>query len=216
MAFENLPKAVFRTFQRYILYAPTPGVEGKRARLQWGFRDDMPRISVSTNDPNDKVMNGLMYAGIAPVEFGMFLEKLKQMTTMPRGSKSKVDCFGTVNEEKRLLTEIRFGKNNDGIMWMGLYSPERPFIIFKLGVSDWHGFHGTDGTQLSDEEASCLYTQVMTGILTSVYNTCHALEFDKLSTRQQAYKDRFAAQSTTTKPTETTTSSNDTFGDITF
>lgn len=218
MALDNLPKAVFRTFQRYILYAPTPGVEGKRARLQWGFRDDMPRISVSTNDPNDKVMNGLIYAGISPVEFNMFLEKLKQMTTMPRGSIGKVDCKGMVNEEKRTLSEIRYGKNSDGFMWIGLYAPERPFIIFKLGVSDWHGFCGSDGVQISDEEASCLYTRVMADMLTHVYNTCHALEFDKLSTRQQAYKDRFAAQAPTFKPAETNPSSSsvDSFGDISF
>lgn len=177
---------LFRNFNKLTMFAKTPGVERGNARLQWGMRDLAPRITVFTNDPNDQGANkGMIYAGFNAETFMIFLELLKQVANSEEVEiRHKIDTYGMRFEDnvrtndRILVSELWFGKDRDGIIWLSLIAPDRPKIRFNFTISDWHAIYRTDGNRFSEKDASKLAALVTVDILRNVYLHVFGTNFD--------------------------------------
>jgi hypothetical protein len=147
---------------KFNMFADSPGVEGRRARLVWGVRDGNPRITVFTNNPNSKGLEGIISAPMSPQVFIAFLTLFEDVIKGPNDIKRKMDNDTSRRDEdnkpvdKSLLSEVFFGKDSNGIVWISVIAPSKPKIKFEFRLSDYHRFYKTDGTQFTESEASVL------------------------------------------------------------
>lgn len=152
---------------KFMLFAAPNSGADKRPRLVWGVRDNNPRITVYTNLETDKASKGVIYAGINPETFYIFLNLFEKILAGPNGEKNKIDCFGTKwvdgerQEGKVLISELWFGKSAEGIAWLSLTAPDRPKIRFDLQISDYHKLFHNDGTVFTEQEGSILQAQAL-------------------------------------------------------
>ena len=163
-----------------VMFTAAPNAEGKRSKLVWGIRNGYPRITVFTNDPNDKgpgIVNSVISAPVDMATMHIFLTLLEQIATGPNDIKNKVDCFtlkwvdGQRTDERILLSEIWIGKDSEGMVWISLIAPARPKIKFTYRVSDWHGIYKTDGVQMTEAEGSTLAALAACFLLKQAYST---------------------------------------------
>ena len=164
---EQADRPKIQDLEKFMLFAPPPSGADKRPRLVWGIRDGNPRVTVYTNLEADKAAKGVIYAGINPETFYIFLSLFEKILQGPNGEKNKIDCFGTkwvdgerVNE-KTLISELWFGKSPEGIAWLSLIAPERPKIRFEIQISDYHKLFHNDGTAFTAQEGSILQAQAL-------------------------------------------------------
>jgi hypothetical protein len=162
-------------FVRFQLWTPTPGAEGKRARLAFGIRDGNPRVTVFTNDPNDKVDKGVIFAGIDPETFFAFLMDFERIVRQNKEDKNKLDCYRSRWENDKptsdriLGSTLRYGKDADGIVWICLEADNRPKIRFNFKLSEWHAFVKSDGNHISEAEGSVYSALAKIALLRTCY-----------------------------------------------
>jgi hypothetical protein len=133
-------------------------------------------LTVFTNDPKDQVSKGIMYAPMNPETFYAFLDLFEQATKSTSGTKYKIDCLTSTRDqagnikqdEKVLLSEVWFGKDDAGLVWLSCVAPNRPKIKFTFKVSDYHRIF-KDGSPLSEAEASCLQAMATVRILRNAF-----------------------------------------------
>lgn len=154
---------------KFNMYTPAPGVEGKRSSLIWGVRDGNPRITVFTNVPNGKGNNDVLYAGIAPEEFFIFLNEFEKICNGPNNQKQKMECYG--GKEKVLISNLVYGKDENGICWISLTAEGKPRIQFQFTISDYHKFIKSDGQSLSPSEASVAKALGAISAIRRIYTT---------------------------------------------
>jgi len=170
-------KPKINELNKFNIFTECPGNPGKRSKLVWSIRDGAPRVTVYTNDPNDKVSYGIISAPMNPETFFIFLDSFEKIA---KGSetniKVKIDCFtskrnpdGTSTNEKILLSELWFGKDEKGIIWISIVAQNRPKIRFDFTVSDWHKFYKPDGGQMSAHEASMLQAIATVNAIRNIY-----------------------------------------------
>jgi hypothetical protein len=161
---------------KFGIYVSAPGEEGKRSRLAWSILNGNPRISVYTNITSDANVNyGIISAPMNPETFYIFMHMLESMCKGENGKNAKIDC----NSKKRLengkygdmflLSELYFGKDDNGIMWISVQSTGRPKIKFEIHLSDFHKIYKSDGTAISAGEGSVLQTLAMINALRAAY-----------------------------------------------
>lgn len=145
------------------LSAPTPGHQGKFASLIWGLHKNNPRITVYTNDPTDTGPDanyGKIVAALDGPVFFAFLHQLNQVVDGPNDVKLKVEnknfsfAGGKRSDRPVVMSELWFGKNPEGIVWLSVAAPNRPKIQFKFTLSDFHQFIKADGTPFNAAEGS--------------------------------------------------------------
>lgn len=162
-------------FTKLQLFTPTPGVQGVRAKLSFGFRDGNPRITVFTNDPNDTTAKGIIYAGMLPEVFEVFLTQLDTVIRSKEEMKQVMDCYTQRYEDNKptgervLNSQVWVGKDTDGMVWISVTAKGRPQIKFTFQVSDWHKLLKGDGTPFSESEASRLAALAHMNLLRQVY-----------------------------------------------
>jgi len=162
-------------FTKLQLFTPTPGVQGVRAKLSFGFRDGNPRITVFTNDPNDTTAKGIIYAGMLPEVFEVFLAQLDTVIRSKEEMKQVMDCYTQRYEDNKptgervLNSQVWVGKDTDGMIWISVTAKGRPQIKFTFQVSDWHKLLKGDGTPFSESEASRLAALAHMNLLRQVY-----------------------------------------------
>jgi hypothetical protein len=178
-------------FDKFQMWTPTPGAEGKRAKLGFGIRDGNPRITCFTNDPKDTISKGIIYAAMNPETFFAFLTMFEKVIKSTGEVKNKIDCFGMrwendkPTKDRILISELYFGRTADGIIWISLVAENRPKIKFDFRISDFHGiFHG-DGTQITEAESSQLEAMAKLGLLRSVYSNMIAKQIENPTPRPQ-------------------------------
>lgn len=162
---------------RFSLFAPCPGVEGRMSRLAWCIRDGYPRISVYLNNPSVTGYAGILYAPFNPTTFFVFLDELEKIAKGESGNKCKFSNYthprenGVVipNSEKILQSELWIGKDNDGICWISVVMPDRPKIKFEFHLSPYHKVTRSDGTELSKSDGSVLETLAVALAIRDVY-----------------------------------------------
>lgn len=152
----------FKELDKFTMFAPAPGVEGKRARLTWSSFRGNPRMTVFTGIPND-TNKGVINAGMNPETFYGFLYLLEKIAQNPQAAAEYILDSDTLKEDdngerkKRVLaSSIYFGRDEEGVMYMKVKAEGRPEIRFNFKISDWHRFRKGDGTPLSEREGSSL------------------------------------------------------------
>ena len=155
----------FKQLEKFQLYTEAPGAPGKRSRLGYSSYRGAPRITVFTNVPNDSG-KGVINAPMNPETFIVFMNLLEAVARNPAETKNKIDCWTIlrstegqeVNKEKTLLSEVYFGRDANGVVWISVTAPNRPRIKFDFKISDFHKIYKGDGTQLTEAESSTLQT----------------------------------------------------------
>lgn len=162
-------------FERLQMWTPTPGAAGKRAKLSFGIRDGNPRITVFTNDPNDKISSGVIYAAMNPETFYMFLKLFGDVVNAKEEVKYKIQCFGTrwendkPTKDKLLISDLCFGRDAEGMVWICLIADNRPKIKFEFNISDYHLLLDGEGKQFDKPRASRLEAAAKLALLHQVY-----------------------------------------------
>jgi hypothetical protein len=155
----------FKELEKFQIFTETPGVPGKRSRLGYSSYRGNPRITVFTNVPNDSG-KGVINAPMNPETFLVFLDLLEQIARNPAEDKYKIDCWTIIkapegaerNTEKTLISELYFGRDKQGVIWMSVVAPNRPRIKFEYRISDFHKIFKGDGSPLNESESSTVQT----------------------------------------------------------
>lgn len=154
-------------FNRLAMWTPSPGVENKRARLSFGILDISPRITIFTNNPNDTIGKGIIAAAMNPETFFTFLNRLEVIAKGPAGNKEKIECF--TGKERVKVSDLVFGKDEEGFVWLSIIAPNRPNIKFIFEMSDWHTIQRGDGTKFTPSECSVLEAAAKIQVLRNIY-----------------------------------------------
>lgn len=176
MSDEQQPRPQIQDLNKIMMFTETPGVQGKRSKLAWSVRDGAPRITIFTNDPKDQTNKGVIYAPMNPETFYIFADLFEDAIKGPSGAKYKIDCLTSARdsagnlkpEEKALLSEIWFGKDENGLVWISCVSATRPKIKFIFRVSDYHRIF-IDGEALTEAKASCAQAMATIRILKNAF-----------------------------------------------
>lgn len=163
---------------RLSLFAPALEGETRSPRLAWCIYKGNPRLTVFTNTKSDSVSNGVISAPMDPRTFFTFLERLKQLADGEPGKKGKISCMttgrdengnGSATGEKVLLSELVYGKDDQGIVWISIVAKDRPRIKFEHHISDFHEiFHG-DGSPCSKSESSVAHAKATIRLAEEIY-----------------------------------------------
>jgi len=147
-------------FEKLILF--TDSTEpGKRARMQFGGRDGNFRITVFTGT-GSTAKEGVIQCPLDPMSFDSFLTLFESIIRGESGSKSKITAKTLVYEndkptdQMKVMSELWFGKNAEGIVWIALSAPSYPKLTFEFRGSRFAEFYQKDGTPLSDQDLSKL------------------------------------------------------------
>lgn len=155
----------------------TISTAGSPAKLKFGIYNNNPRLMVYTNDPNDKADYGKITAALDPYVFNVFLEQLNRVALAKEPVEFLIDNKGydfrggKRSEQMVVQTSIRFGKNDQGVVWISVEKPNRPKIIFEFGYSMYHVLAKADGTPLAKSDTSKLFALATIKALTDIYNT---------------------------------------------
>lgn len=195
--------------EKFMMFSPTPNVEGRRSKLTWGVREANPRIVVYTNDPADKEQYGMISARMDPVTFFSFLDELEKLARSPGEGRGWVECMtGEYENDKATGRKIKdstlyYGKNAEGLVWLMVDSAKegRPKVRFVFEISDYHCFFKSDGTAMTRGEASSMaaistvknvrtiVNNIMSEQLSSIYS-------EKAAARAANSKNRMGSQRT--------------------
>lgn len=170
---EQVERPKFNELAKFAMFTPTPGVENKRAKLAWVVRDGFPRISVNSNNPSDKV-NAPISAAMNPETFMAFLDELIKIANGPNSTKMQIECYtglrgeGALPGDKVLASNLWFGKDDDGMVWISVTAKDRPQIKFEFQISDYHVFRRPSGA-LSKSEASVIQACAVANSLKMIF-----------------------------------------------
>lgn len=165
MAEAVVDKPKIHEINRFTMFTPAPGVEGKQSRLAWCVRDGQPRITVYTNIPSDATnMYGILSANMNPETFFVFLDELEKIALGQPNVKRCINCYTAFRQEngapgeKKLMSKLLFGKDENGMVWLSIVSDNRPKIKFEIKFSDWHELLHEDGSSPPQSELSVAQT----------------------------------------------------------
>lgn len=156
------------------LTTPCPTAQGKTSALtvnvftQEKYGEPFVRMTVLTRDPEDQGERngyGKIQAEFDPDMFYAFLEKLERVARGPIGTEDKfkwdikgITFFGGKRSDTpQVKAEVHFGKDADGLVWIGVMMPNRPKIKFPFGISDYFNLVHKTGEQVSRGECSELF-----------------------------------------------------------
>lgn len=169
-------KPKIHEINRFTMFTPAPGVEGKQSRLAWCVRDGNPRITVYTNIPSDATnMYGILSANMNPETFFVFLDELEKIALGQSNVKRCINCYTTFRQEngapgeKKLMSKLLFGKDENGMMWLSIVSDNRPKIKFEIKFSDWHELLHEDGSSPPQSDLSVAQTIAICKAMRVIY-----------------------------------------------
>lgn len=149
--------------RRIGLSAPTPGVKGKWANLNWGYFGNLARLTCWTNDPEDEKRK--IDVKMPVLDFCKFLVLLEMAINLPDTGEDKFwmevwdySWFGgKKSEEVKLQGTLYVGKK-DGVVWMSLcsYDKNRPKIKFPFGNTMYNKMFASNGELMADGPLSVL------------------------------------------------------------
>jgi uncharacterized membrane protein YgcG len=151
------------------LSTPCPTAKGKWSSLQVNLFSNNPRITVYTNDPEDQGESkqyGKISANLDAQVFFVFLQKLNEIIAGPSGedkvkieNKNFIFPGGKRSESPVIQSELHFGKDAEGVVWLSVTAKDRPRIKFNFGVNDFHTLYHKSGEQYSKGEQSQLFAR---------------------------------------------------------
>ena len=167
-------EARIHDLDQFTLWADTPERPNYRSRMTFGERNGAPRITVFTNFENTPKP---LWVGFHPMIFMMFLQQLGKVANGECGKALAIDnndlAPGADKNAAEPATMLRnklwFGKDNDGVIWLGVEQAGIKNIRFKLLPSGWHNFYKDGGIKLMPSEASLAYTMALIECLRMAY-----------------------------------------------
>lgn len=197
MTFQPAPrKKIALDNSKLKLSAKCPTASDKNSELTWGFHNNNPRIVVYTNDPSEQGAERSNFGRIVanldiPIAFVLFT-KLEEAINAEPGFKDKIEnknytFFGGKRSDAPVVTsEVWFGKDKEGVIWLSVTAKDRPVIKFPIAPSDYHNFYHGDGTPYSKGEASQACAKGYIGFLKMLYANVATSEFvDLLAEREK-------------------------------
>lgn len=171
----------FKELEKFQMFTPAPGAEGRRSRLSFSSYRGNPRLTVFTGVPND-TGKGVIHAAMNPETFMIFLKLLEQIAKSNKEEKNKIDCDtlikaadGARSQERTLSSSLVFGRDAEGVIWISVIAENRPKIKFEFQISDFHRLYKGDGSQFTKAEASSLQALAVIDALRRIF-TAHASE----------------------------------------
>lgn len=167
---------------KFTLFAEIPGVDNQRARLTWSIRGGQPRISVFMFNPATN-RNEVISAPLAPDVFMFLCDKIEEVTTAAPGTKYKVECLtavrdaaGKMTSERKLISELWFGIDAEGMIWLSVIDGDKPRIKFNFNLWEYNKIYKPDGTVFSAAEGSVGIAKATIRALRQIY-TVNMAEF---------------------------------------
>lgn len=151
-----------------------PADQSKWSSLIWGLYANNPRITVYTGDPSDQGESkgyGKITANLDLPTFYAFLQAMYEVIDSEGEFKTKLEnknfIFpqGKRSEKPVNVSDLWFGKDKDGIIWISVTARDRPKIKFTFGPTEFHNFVNGDGSQASPAKISKLYAKAYVKIL---------------------------------------------------
>lgn len=144
----------------------TKNEQGKNANLSWNLFSNNPRVTVWTGVDGDKD-NGKITGAFDTLGFFQLLEGLKMAiafvpTEGAKEFRNKVELMrpnfkpgGGRPDGVIKASEVWYGKDADGVVWLSLCAYQRPMLKFTLLPNEYHQFRHATGEAVSAGEASC-------------------------------------------------------------
>lgn len=155
----------FKDLEKFGMFTDAPGEQNRRSRLVWSTYRGNPRITVFTGVQND-TDKGVIRAPMSPEIFLAMMEVFEEVIKAQPGYKRWIENFTSPKQEEGqrqpsteriLISTTYMGKDKDGIVWISVRAPgNRPTIVFKFLLSDYHKFYNADGTAITPDQASCI------------------------------------------------------------
>lgn len=173
---ETMPvRKVIFDLEKFAMFAPTPGVEGRRARFIWGIRESNPRLTVFTGDPKDVGAAGILTAPMDPTTFFMFLTQLEAAARSQGPTNATITNLTSRRDEsgrqtpKTPLSDLKFGKDEKGMVYIAITVTNRPEIRFYFDIYEYHLFYKADGSAMGAAEGSALSALATITALRGIY-----------------------------------------------
>lgn len=164
-------------FPRATLFTQAPESEKERSSFGWSIFNGNPRITVWTRVPSDKDKPPIS-AGIGMPAFVQLIKDMEKIFSGPPGGASAMTTMGfpkdldpsQTSRQMVPLSDLRYGRDADGICWISLESKteDRPKIVFRWSGNNFHVFRDKNGPLTQDVASQaqalgdCAYlTQVM-------------------------------------------------------
>lgn len=160
---EAQPVFEFKELEKFQMYADAPNTPNKRSRLTFSTYRGNPRITVFTSVPGDS-HKGVINAPMNPETFLIFLNMLEKVAMTGDESEYTIVCETTPkaeegkprSQERIHLSDVKFGRDSQGIVYISVQAPNRPLVYFKFRVSDFHKLLKKGGVPFSEMESSSL------------------------------------------------------------
>jgi|ERR1700752_2235561 len=168
---EQTDKPIIFELDKYSLFTPVEG--NRRAVLSFSLRDGFPRVTVFTHIQSDNDGKGIINIAFDLSHFLVFLSRLEKVARsdeLNKKEKATVKYFprdreGRITGNPEPASELWFGKNEHGIIWLSVVQPKRPKIVFDIVMSDFHEFHNSKGESFTKAEGSLAITLAMISVL---------------------------------------------------
>lgn len=178
------PKTDFIEFERYQLFTPARTQGGKRGNLRWGIYLGNPRLICW---PTGEETRRPVIAGMNPETFLTAMAMFTKLADAPdvttevilESDRKPRDSEGT--QAYRVLgSVVRFGRDEDGVLYIRVTSEGVCDEKFMLRSSDWHRFKKADGRLFTPREDSTYQTKsYITGLQAAVLPHTGLLTKDK-------------------------------------
>lgn len=171
--------AKIHDLEQYTLWTDTPDRPNYRSRMTFGERNGAPRITVF---PNLEEGPSVIPIGMHPTVWEIFLDQWEEIIRSPEGGVRKMENLAmdpTVTVDKNtnrddvakiLKNTLYYGKNAEGVCWIGIENKGMKRIAFKILPSVWHHFYKEDGSQIQPRELSVASTL---GMIRSLRNSMY-------------------------------------------
>lgn len=181
--------STFVDFDRWGVWS-APTQEGhKGTRLSFGYRIDekgrsIPRISVNTGNPEDE-FKGFVSQGFQLEVMNTVLDLLEKVALGEPTRPYTLENYGTVggeqenggrNTEKVLRTKLAIGKDESGIVWIGLVADGRTKRKIDLVFNEYHRLFHPDQTPFTAADGSKLQALSLVRGLRAAYEQLAAVK----------------------------------------
>lgn len=141
------PKTIpINELAKFDMFAPSPGMEKKNARLTFGIRDGNPRVTVFLNNPEFQKGAGILNAGFYPREWFTVMDSVIQMLEEGKPG-SKIELMVSMDQrmedgsrgQKVLQSTLMIGIDGKGMACIGVKAEGKPVPVFRFEFSDYVG-----------------------------------------------------------------------------
>ena len=147
---------------RLKLWCNHPTLPNINSKLSFGIRDGFPRITLFTNDPNERDAAGRLSCSFDIITFYTFIRLFKRIIMTDKEDSNKIACYThtwengvKVSNEKVLQAILEFGKHNNKC-YIKINYPNRDTGTFIFSGSIFHDILKADESLFSESERSSL------------------------------------------------------------